>query len=125
MASLVLPANYAYVALVATGTLYLNIWQSVLSGQARKAARIIKPRVSECKLTICLYFLFRRLVSSIPFIWPKAALRTKTPRHIGSTVVKEVSQTYQSQHEKLVDFFSFSSCQHLGVCAHLPLRASL
>lgn len=43
MASLVLPANYAYVALVATGTLYLNIWQGLLSGQARKAAGIKYP----------------------------------------------------------------------------------
>lgn len=37
MASLVLPSNYAYVALAAAGTLWLNIFQVMTVSKARKA----------------------------------------------------------------------------------------
>jgi hypothetical protein len=39
MASLVLPTNYAYVALTAAGTLWLNLFQVLNVSKARKAVR--------------------------------------------------------------------------------------
>ncbi|KAJ9100505.1 hypothetical protein QFC21_003544 [Naganishia friedmannii] len=43
MASLVLPSNYAYVALAAAGTLWLNIYQIMTVSKARKAAGLKYP----------------------------------------------------------------------------------
>ncbi|KAI5453449.1 hypothetical protein NCC49_005926 [Naganishia albida] len=43
MASLVLPSNYAYVALAAAGTLWLNIFQVMTVSKARKAAGLKYP----------------------------------------------------------------------------------
>ncbi|KAJ9113504.1 hypothetical protein QFC20_001855 [Naganishia adeliensis] len=43
MASLVLPTNYAYVALTAAGTLWLNLYQVLTVSKARKAAGLKYP----------------------------------------------------------------------------------
>ncbi|KAJ9122272.1 hypothetical protein QFC22_001692 [Naganishia vaughanmartiniae] len=43
MASLVLPSNYAFVALVAAGSMFLNVFQSFTVSKARKAAGVKYP----------------------------------------------------------------------------------
>ena len=81
---IVLPAEYAYVGGALVSTIWLNIWQTICVGRARKAARIDYPQMyaeisqakdsREAHLFNCAQRAHQNTLESVPFIFLSTAI---------------------------------------------------
>lgn len=74
-----LPQGFGYIGLIATGSLLLNVYQSIAVGRARKASGITYPRMyateeevktsTQAKIYNCVQRSHQNLLEQLPAFW--------------------------------------------------------